>query len=334
MKNRLIEEEIKKKGFKESDGETSRAFFNQAKKKEQNTYFKLECYNCGKKGHRKSECRYKNPRFKKRSNFQKKEANAAEPESEEVCFLENGGETPEEKNESIYFYLDSGASDHLINTEKYFHQFIVLENPIKINIAKKEQSLMAVKIGTILLEDCKLTNVLYVPNLRSNLLSINRIEQSGFGIKFENNKVQIHRNGKIIKEGYKKNNLYEMKFTIKEASAQKAYESYKIWHNRLGHASVEKMKELKKRGLINCETEGQEILCEPCIKGRQTRLPFNNKHQETKRLLELIHSDLCGPINPATHNNKKYMLTFLDDYSHFVVVYLLEKKSETALRNV
>ncbi|KAF2902062.1 hypothetical protein ILUMI_04124 [Ignelater luminosus] len=36
----------------------------------------------------------------------------------------------------------------------------------------------------------------------------------------------------------------------------------------------------------------------------------------------------CGPISPVTHNNKKHMLTFLDDFSHFIIVYLLENNTE------
>lgn len=44
--------------------------------------------------------------------------------------------------------------------------------------------------------------------------------------------------------------------------------------------------------------------------------------------MELIHIDLSGPIDPSTWDNKKYMLTFIDDYTHFTIVYLLKNKYE------
>lgn len=208
------------------------------------------------------------------SGFKKKEANNAEPDSEEVCFLTNSSESAEkvDKNKYVCFYADSGASNHLIKTEEYFHQGIVLENPIKINVAKKEETLVATNVGTILTEECKLWNVLYVPNLRNNLLSINKIEQSGFGVKFEKNKVTVYRNRKTVK-GYKKNNLYKIKFKIKKSTAQKAYsipQGYKVFHRRLGHASMDKINELKKRRLMDCETEGLDYVNHALKNVRQT----------------------------------------------------------------
>jgi len=65
-----------------------------------------------------------------------------------------------------------------------------------------------------------------------------------------------------------------------------------------------------------------------CVK-RQNRLKFGETRSRAKRPLELIHTDVCGPIDPTTWNNKKYFITFLDDYdTHYTLVYLLENKYE------
>jgi len=64
-----------------------------------------------------------------------------------------------------------------------------------------------------------------------------------------------------------------------------------------------------------------------CVK-RQNRLKFSETRSRAKRPLELIHTDVCGPIDPTTWNNKKYFITFLDDYTHYTLVYLLENKYE------
>jgi len=64
-------------------------------------------------------------------------------------------------------------------------------------------------------------------------------------------------------------------------------------------------------------------------KNKITKLSFQMKpERSSKRPLELIHNDVCGPISPASYDKKKYFLTFIDDYTHFTVVYLIKNKSE------
>ena len=44
--------------------------------------------------------------------------------------------------------------------------------------------------------------------------------------------------------------------------------------------------------------------------------------------MELVHSDICGPIIPNSNGSKRYIITFIDDYSHKIWVYFLQEKSE------
>lgn len=103
------------------------------------------------------------------------------------------------------------------------------------------------------------------------------------------------------------------------------------WHQKLGHLRKENMKKLLTM------SEGMKITdkslnilndaCEVCLKAKQTRIPFGEKRTRAKRPLEIIHTDVCGPIDPPTWN-KKYILTFIDDFTHFVMVYVIEGKFE------
>ena len=68
--------------------------------------------------------------------------------------------------------------------------------------------------------------------------------------------------------------------------------------------------------------------CEICILAKQTRLPFDNNRSRAVRPLELIHSDVAGPIDPPTWDGKNYYVTFRDDYTNFTQTYLIEAKSE------
>ena len=64
--------------------------------------------------------------------------------------------------------------------------------------------------------------------------------------------------------------------------------------------------------------------CEICLEAKQTRLPFNKVRQRATRPLEILHTDVCGPIDPVTWDGKRYFLTVLDDYTHYCKVYLLK----------
>lgn len=75
-----------------------------------------------------------------------------------------------------------------------------------------------------------------------------------------------------------------------------------------------------------CKTK---LICECCIQGKMTRLPFSESTNKSKQIFDLIHSDVCPIPQVTTPGNKKYVLTFIDDYSHYTKVYLLGHKSET-----
>ena len=60
-----------------------------------------------------------------------------------------------------------------------------------------------------------------------------------------------------------------------------------------------------------------------------TKRPFNAKGNRAKDLLELVYSDVCGPMPIQARGGYEYFITFTDDYSRFGYVYLMKRKSET-----
>lgn len=103
-----------------------------------------------------------------------------------------------------------------------------------------------------------------------------------------------------------------------------------FWHKRLGHISkngLEKLWKLVDGISTNTKTLDWET-CETCVEGKQVKLPHNKERVRAKRPLQLVHSDLMGPITPESHDGKKYILTFIDDFTHFTAIYLLKAKSE------
>lgn len=123
----------------------------------------------------------------------------------------------------------------------------------------------------------------------------------------------------------------ELLWTIPSALLCEVANGTELWHRRLGHIGLTSMQRLHKMvdGFGSCKAGSGTQVCTTCIQGKQTKLPHNQERRSAKRPLELVHSDLCGPVNPQSYDGKRYVVTFIDDFTHFAVVYNLSKKSET-----
>ena len=69
------------------------------------------------------------------------------------------------------------------------------------------------------------------------------------------------------------------------------------------------------------------FISEHCLAGKATRLPFGKAKKATSKL-QLIHSDICGPINVRARHGVNYFITFIDDFTRFGHAYLISHKSE------
>ena len=76
-------------------------------------------------------------------------------------------------------------------------------------------------------------------------------------------------------------------------------------------------------------TSNSEV-CEGCVLGKMTKRPFPKKSRSCSLApLELVHTDLCGPMQEPSQGGSRYVLTFTDDYSRYTPVYFLRNKSDT-----
>ena len=83
-----------------------------------------------------------------------------------------------------------------------------------------------------------------------------------------------------------------------------------LWHCRLGHIGVKRMKKLHTDGLL--ESLGYESFdaCEPCLLGKMTKTPFFGTMERATDLLEIIHTDVCDPMSVDARGKYRYFLTF------------------------
>ena len=98
---------------------------------------------------------------------------------------------------------------------------------------------------------------------------------------------------------------------------------------RLGHINSNRIQRLIKDDLLEpLDFDGFPV-CESCLEGKMTKRPFNAKGRRAQELLELVHTDLCGPMSTQAKGGYEYFITFIDDYSRYGYVYLMKWKSET-----
>jgi hypothetical protein len=102
-----------------------------------------------------------------------------------------------------------------------------------------------------------------------------------------------------------------------------------LWHCRLGHIGIKHMKKLHSDGLLDSLDFESFDTCEPCLMSKMTKTPFSGIMERATDLLEIIHTDVCGPMSISTRGGYRYFLNFTDDLSRYGYVYLMKYKSET-----
>ena len=73
------------------------------------------------------------------------------------------------------------------------------------------------------------------------------------------------------------------------------------------------MKKLHVDGLLESLDYESFDTCEPCLMGKMTKTPFFGTMEQANELLEIIHTDVCGPISVEARGGYRYFLTFTDD---------------------
>ncbi|XP_024984146.1 uncharacterized protein LOC112520048 [Cynara cardunculus var. scolymus] len=191
---------------------------------------------------------------------------------------------------------------------------------------------VAVKIKN---KEKKIPNVFYVPRLKHNLLSVGQLVLKGYKIVFKEESCEVYDPKGILigKVTMTENKMFPIKFTNEDffSLTMNIKDSSLLWHNRFGHMSLNTLAHMHKielvKGLPAITTVNH--ICEGCALGKHARaaFPHDNAWRASKQL-ELIHSDICGPMRTPSFGESRYFLTFIDDYSRRIWTYFIKEKSE------
>ncbi len=154
--------------------------------------------------------------------------------------------------------------------------------------------------------------------------------EAGNTTEFTRSACKISYGNKTVAEEVREGGLYFLKLQPK--SAQTHLASVHTWHRRFGHLGQQNLLKLHTSNMVEGLDMEQAIKspnpCEPCLNGRQSKMPFPSETRRAKGLLDLIHSDVCGKVGSPSLVGAEYFLTFIDSHSHYTWVYILQRKSQ------
>ena len=106
-----------------------------------------------------------------------------------------------------------------------------------------------------------------------------------------------------------------------------------LWHQRLGHANIESVQNLLRSNAVQqfrTKPKRPTVSCPSCVRVKQSHVirHFNPIH--AAMVGETIHSDVCGPMSCISIRGSRYYVSFVDDFSGFIPLYTIARKSDLA----
>ena len=182
-----------------------------------------------------------------------------------------------------------------------------------------------------------LLNVLYVPSIQRNLISVSKLDRDGYSCTFRNNRYVISCDGDTVcyaplhDELYLLSQSYISVMNVSDINHKRKRgneTSSKLWHSRLGHISKGRIEHLIREEILPQLDFSDLDQCVDCIKGKFAKQIQKDGAKHSSGLLELIHTDICGPFNVRSVDGFSYFITFTDDFSHYGYIYPIKEKSE------
>ncbi|UYV64622.1 hypothetical protein LAZ67_3001360 [Cordylochernes scorpioides] len=366
-KNKLLDEHTRRVESSKDESTASKALkslhgaSSQRRQKE-----KKFCSFCHKPNHSKEECwhyqkrnnsnkEYKYENFR-RGNVPKYTNQSSVTQEQSTNQRTTKGPNPKalnctQREASVHnWFVDSGATSHMAYDESFFTELnreqtqnVVVANGNKLQVKGIGQGEIKVITPQGKTDTLLLTKVLYIPELTDNLLSVSAATSNGCKVTFNRDWCTIERDNTALANGILDNGMYRLhlddnpqtrtfKANVAKQNHCKNKNCLMLWHDRLGHRNIESIKKIRNENLargLSLNNCSHSTDCIQCIQGKLTETPFPKKTEyRATETLQLVHSDICGPLPTNSLSGKRYFITFTDDYSRYTKIYLLKGKDE------
>ncbi|CAG4960563.1 unnamed protein product [Colias eurytheme] len=279
----------------------------------------IRCYKCKKIGHYKNQCKL--DKTKESAVFS-------------VFFMNSSYKNTD-------WYIDSGASVHMITDEKRL-QDVSYNNAMKNIVVANKTTVPVLCSGNTQITtvvdgsefNITVKNVLCIPKLTTNLLSVSELIRNGNLVIFQGDICKILNHNKVVVAIARLvNGVYRLDTKQDCLLAGKAETATSmLWHRRLGHINSKDLNSMKNGAVEGVsfpeKAEIDKSQCVTCCEGKLARLPFTHSGSRCDSVLEVVHADVCGPMETISEGKSRYFLLFVDDYSRMAFVYFLKAKNE------
>ncbi|RVW59023.1 Retrovirus-related Pol polyprotein from transposon TNT 1-94 [Vitis vinifera] len=242
---------------------------------------------------------------------------------------------------------DTGATIHVTNSLQEMtkkkrpskhEEFVYMGDGSKVKVEFFGMIKLRLATKSFLL----LHDVAYIPSLRRNLIFVSVLDRRGYSFNFGCRKVDIFSDSVLNGNGVLFGNLYSLSLhhgPLGDSSSVNSVVGCKrarmnlgssmLWHKRLGHISRQRLERLVRDDVLSNLDFSDFKTCVVCLNGKMTAKTRNEKIDRCGSTLNLIHTDICGPLTPTALVGCKYFITFIDDFSRYGYVELIHEKSDS-----
>ena len=160
-----------------------------------------------------------------------------------------------------------------------------------------------------------LKNVLYVPDLADNLLSVHAMTMNGASVMFTLESCKTSAVGKVLCVGQKYERLFGIKVVLPDrvcVAQIKPLDNYslQLWHKRMGHISKDSVCKLQEVAEGITPVKKVDNYCVSCAEGKQHQNLFSSSLSHS-----IVHSDVLGPFEVNSIGGSRNASVFINDKS-------------------
>ncbi|KAI4324081.1 hypothetical protein L6164_023645 [Bauhinia variegata] len=236
-----------------------------------------------------------------------------------------------------HWLLDSGASHHITND--FGNLSLTSEYPGSDQLHVAYGNTLPIShTGSATLHaphsSITLPNVLYVPRVKHNLLSVSQLcNENNVSVEFFPScfKVKALETGTTLLQGPNDQHVYKFHpHHPPQVNVAHSIPSTTQWHHRLGHPAARTLRHVISSSKLPVSSSSS-FSCTNCSQNKSHKLPFHRSSLSSKCPLEIVHADVWGPTPFSSIDGFRFYVIFVDHFSRYVWLYPIKHKSDVSV---